>query len=135
MNSFQFPANVNLVDEQITTIVSSLEEMNVDHRKVYQINLALEEILVNVAKYAYSSKEGIIDVSYEIDKNSNELRVVIKDKGQPFNPLEKEDPDLHSSVQDRKIGGLGIFITKNMVDNIQYRRINDENILEFSKKL
>ena len=124
MNNYQFDANVDLVEEMMAPIISSLEEIDTEHKKVYQINLALEEILVNIAKYAYSPNTGIIDISYEI-----------KDKGKEFNPLEKEEPDLVASVQDRKIGGLGIYIAKNIVDNIKYQRINNENVLEFIKNL
>ena len=135
MNNYQFDANVDLVDEMMAPIISSLEEMDTEHKKVYQINLALEEILVNIAKYAYSPNTGIIDISYEISDNPKQLKVIIKDKGKEFNPLEKEEPDLVASVQDRKIGGLGIYIAKNIVDNIKYQRINNENVLEFIKNL
>ena len=135
MNNYQFDANVELVDEMIAPIISSLEEIETEHKKIYQINLALEEILVNVAKYAYSPNTGIIDISYEISDNPKQLKVIIKDKGKEFNPLEKEEPDLAASVQDRKIGGLGIYIAKNIVDDIKYQRINNENVLEFVKNL
>ena len=135
MNNYQFDANVELVDEMMAPIISSLEEIDTEHKKIYQINLALEEILVNVAKYAYSPNTGIIDISYEISDNPKQLKVIIKDKGKEFNPLEKEEPDLAASVQDRKIGGLGIYIAKNIVDDIKYQRINNENVLEFVKNL
>ena len=135
MNNYQFEANLDLVDEMMLPIISSLEEIDVDHKKVYQINLALEEILVNIARYAYAPDKGLIDISYEISDNPKQLKVIIKDKGKAFNPLEKEEPDLEASVQDRKIGGLGIYIVKNIVDDIKYQRINNENILEFIKNL
>jgi len=135
MNNYQFEANLDLVDEMMLPIISSLEEIDVDHKKVYQINLALEEILVNIARYAYAPDKGLIDISYEISDNPKQLKVIIKDKGKAFNPLEKEEPDLEASVQDRKIGGLGIYIVKNIVDDIKYQRTNNENILEFIKNL
>ena len=135
MINYQVPANVDLMDDMIEPIVSALKEFGVDSKKVYQMNLALEEILVNISKYAYPDNKGIIDISYEIDKENKQLKVVIKDKGKEFNPLEKEDPDLDASVEDRQIGGLGIYIVKNMVDDIKYQRSNDENILEFTKQL
>ena len=135
MNKYQFEANLDLVDEMMMPIISSLEENEVEHKKVYQINLALEEILVNIARYAYVPGSGKIDISYEISDNPKQLRVIIKDKGKAFNPLEKEEPDLDASVQDRKIGGLGIYIVKNIVDDIKYQRTNNENVLEFIKNL
>ena len=135
MNNYQFNAKVELVDEMMAPIISSLEEIGADHKKVYQVNLALEEILVNVAKYAYAPNTGIIDISYEINDNPKKLKVIVKDKGKEFNPLEKEEPDLSLSVHERKIGGLGIYIAKNIVDDIKYQRINNENVLEFIKNL
>ena len=135
MNNYQVEAKLELIDQMINPIISSLEEIKVDHKKIYQINLALEEILVNISKYAYSGNKGIIDISFEISDNPKQLKVVIKDKGKDFNPLEKEDPDLDVSVEKRKIGGLGIYIVKNMVDDIKYQRLNNENILEFIKNL
>lgn len=135
MNNFKFPANIELVDDMIDPIISSLREIGVEHKKIYQVNLALEEILVNIAKYAYPDDKGIIDISYEIDDNNKQLKVVIKDKGIEFNPLEKEDPDLEASVENRKIGGLGIYIVKKIMDDIKYQRINNENVLEIIKQL
>ena len=135
INNYQFNADIDLIEEMISPIISALEEINANHKKVYQINLALEEILANVANYAYPSKEGKIYISYEINKELNNLRVIIKDDGEPFNPLEKEDPDLDLPVEKRKIGGLGIYIVKNMVDDIRYQRLNNQNILEFVKNL
>ena len=135
MNNYQVEAKIELIDQMINPIISSLEEIKVDHKKIYQINLALEEILVNISKYAYPGNEGVIDISFEISDNPKQLKVVIKDKGKDFNPLEKEDPNLDASVEKRKIGGLGIYIVKNMVDDIKYQRLNNENILEFIKNL
>lgn len=135
MNNFQVPANEKLIDEMIKPIISSLEENDIAFKCIYQINLALEELFVNISKYAYSDNEGIIDISYEISDNPKQLKVIIRDKGKEFNPLAKEDPNLNVSVQERKIGGLGIYIVKNMVDDIKYHRANDENVLEITKLL
>lgn len=135
MNNYQVPANVELIDKMIDPIISCLEEIEVEHKKIYQVTLALEEIFANISKYAYPSGEGMIDIFYEIDKDEKQLKVIIKDKGTAFNPLEKEDPDLGASVSERKIGGLGIYIVKNIIDDIQYQRINNENVLKLIKQL
>ena len=135
MNNYQVPANVELIDKMIDPIISSLEEIEVEHKKIYQVTLALEEIFANISKYAYPSVEGMIDIFYEINKDEKQLKVVIKDKGTAFNPLEKEDPDLAASVSERQIGGLGIYIVKNIIDDIKYQRINNENVLELIKQL
>lgn len=132
--NYQIEANLDLVDSMIDPIVSALEDFKTDPKIIYHVTLALEEILVNICKYAYDEK-GTIDISYEIDKKLKQLKVTIKDKGKAFNPLEKEDPDLSASIAERKIGGLGIYLTKRVVDDIKYQRIDDTNILEFVKKL
>ena len=135
MNKLQFEANLELIDQMINPIISSIEENEAEPKKVYQMNLALEEILVNICKYAYSGNKGRIDIAFEISKDPKQLHVVIKDQGKEFNPLAKEDPDLDTPLEDRKIGGLGIFLVKNMVDDIKYQRTNNENVLEIIKKL
>ena len=135
MNNYQFPADISLIEQMSEPIISALEQIQAEHKKIYQINLVLEEILVNISKYAYPDNKGIIEISYEISDDHKNIKVIIKDKGKEFNPLEKEDPDLSTSAEERKIGGLGIFIVKNMVDDIKYQRLNNENILEFIKQL
>ena len=135
MNNLHFEANLELIDQMINPIISSLEVNEAESKTIYQVNLALEEILVNICKYAYSGNKGVINITFEINKDPKQLYVVIKDQGKDFNPLEKEDPDLNASLKDRKIGGLGIYIVKNMVDDMKYQRVNNENVLEIIKKL
>lgn len=135
MKNYKVKADNKLIEKMIAPILSFLKKMDVDNKKIYQINLVLEEILVNICNYAYLTEDGVIDISFDVEENPKKLRVVIKDSGISFNPLEKEDPDLHIPSKDRQIGGLGIFLIKNMVDNIKYQRINNENILEFIKYL
>lgn len=131
MIEFRFEAKEELVEEMINPIVDALTSFGATHKCVYQVNLALEEVLVNVAKYAYKDGNGMIDIAYEI--NENKLKVVIKDKGTAFNPLNKEDPDLTASIDERQIGGLGIYLLKKMVDELKYQRKDNENILEITK--
>lgn len=131
MIEFRFEAKEELVEEMINPIVDALTSFGATHKCVYQVNLALEEVLVNIAKYAYKDGNGMIDIAYEI--NEDKLKVVIKDKGIAFNPLNKEDPDLTSSIGERQIGGLGIYLLKKMVDELKYQRIDNENVLEFTK--
>jgi len=132
MINYKVKAKVDLIDEMINPIISSLEENKADHKTLYQMNLVLEELLVNVANYAYAPNDGDVEICYEI--KNKELEVVIIDKGKPFNPLEHSDPDLKAPVEDRKIGGLGIYLVKNLVDDIQYQRVENKNILKINKK-
>ncbi len=133
--SYEFPAEVNNIDAMLDPIISKLEAMNVEHKTVHQIHLSLEELFANVANYAYYPDKGNIHIEFEIKKDPKELVVKIVDEGKPFNPLESEEPDFTTSVQDRKIGGLGLFIVKKTMDDIKYVRDGNKNVLVIKKKL
>jgi len=95
-----------------------------------KLDLILEEILVNVARYAYSAESGTVEVAYA-PAGPRQLRVEIADSGRIFNPLQANPPDLSRGLAERPIGGLGVFLVRNMVDSIAYRREQDRNILSF----
>ena len=92
-----------------------------------KLQLVAEEIFVNITSYAYTETGGEVDVIFAKDANLITLR--FEDKGIPYNPLEKEDPDITLSAQERPIGGLGIFLVKQYVDDITYDYSDDKNIL------
>jgi anti-sigma regulatory factor (Ser/Thr protein kinase) len=96
-----------------------------------QINLAVEEIFVNIACYAYGDKQGTVTV--KVANFKNEAEITFMDSGVPFNPLQKEDPNVHLSSEERQIGGLGIFIAKNIMDEIRYEYKNGMNQLYMRK--
>lgn len=95
-----------------------------------KLDLILEEVLMNVARYAYTEGSGEVEVRYMAEKGR--LRVEIIDSGIVFNPLEADSPDLSRGLVDRPIGGLGVFLIKNMVETVHYRRENDQNVLTFT---
>nr|AGS53217.1 serine phosphatase RsbU [uncultured bacterium contig00093] len=97
-----------------------------------QIAIAVEEIFVNIAHYAYSPDAGDVKVRVSIN---DEIALEFEDSGKPYNPLEKEDPDITKSVQDREVGGLGIFMVKKLMDSVDYRREGDRNVLTLTKKV
>jgi anti-sigma regulatory factor (Ser/Thr protein kinase) len=96
-----------------------------------KLDLILEEILMNVARYAYTPETGAVEVAYA-SAGPCKLRVEVTDFGRVFNPLEADPPDLSRGLADRPMGGLGVFLVKNMVDSIAYRREGDRNILSFT---
>ena len=100
-----------------------------------QLTVAIEEVFVNVAHYAYPDEEGQVSFGIAFDSESRSITFRIADKGIAFNPLEKPDPDITLSAEEREIGGLGIFICKKTMDEIGYARENGENILTMTKKL
>lgn len=96
--------------------------------RINDIELAIEEILVNIISYAYPGGEGHIEVTCRPD-DRNRLVFEIADSGAPFNMLAYDDPDRTAKIEERRIGGLGIFLVKQLMDEVHYRRENDRNIL------
>jgi serine/threonine-protein kinase RsbW len=106
-----------------------LEDHEVDAQAVYRINLGLEEMITNIIKHGYDDYDGHkIEVTVEVRKN--EIAGVIEDDGHEFNPLEWEKKDGPPSLEESKIGGLGIGLIKKLLDHVDYRRENEKNILE-----
>ena len=99
------------------------------------ISVAIEEVFVNVANYAYHGGEGNVGFAITFDKQSRVATFVIADKGVPFDPLKKPDPDITLSAEEREIGGLGIFITKKTMDAVSYEYKEGKNILTMIKKI
>ncbi|MBB5227250.1 ATP-binding protein [Treponema ruminis] len=98
-----------------------------------KIDLAIEEIFVNIAHYAYNPEVGEAWISASFVDNV--LTVIFKDKGKEFNPIAKKDPDITLSAEERDIGGLGIFLTKKFMDSVNYEYKDGQNILTIKKKI
>ena len=98
------------------------------------VNLAVEEAVVNVMSYAYpEGAKGKIRVAATV--SNDRLIFVIRDTGQPFDPTLTEDPDITQGLEERNIGGLGIFLIRHYMDDVRYERLNGENILTLTKNL
>ena len=110
-----------------------LDNNNCDEIVISQVELSVEEIFVNIAKYAYEDKNGKCIV--EVQNDGHNLKFIFEDSGVKFNPLEKSDPDTKLSAEERDIGGLGIFLVKKNMDNIEYKYEDGKNILILSKKI
>lgn len=128
-------AKVENVPVMIAPILSLLRELKANHKTIYNVELALEELLVNVASYAYDGVDGNIYIDYEYNKTSDMISITISDDGKAFNPLESEDPDITLPSEKREIGGLGLFLVKKTMDEIKYDRRNNKNILNIKKKI
>ena len=101
---------------------------------VEEINLALEELISNIILHGYGSEENRgIDVS--LDLVGDTLHIVITDDAQPFNPLEIDDPDIDLPVEERQIGGLGVFLTKQVMDKLEYEVRDGRNVVLLEKQV
>ncbi|MBO4872469.1 MAG: ATP-binding protein [Lachnospiraceae bacterium] len=100
-----------------------------------QIDLAVEEIFINIASYAYAPEKGKATVRVEVSEDPVAATVTFTDRGIPYDPLAKEDPDISLSAEEREIGGLGIFVTKKLMDDVSYTYKDGQNILTLTKNL
>ena len=100
-----------------------------------QTQLAVEEIFVNISHYAYKDKTGEVNVLCELDKEKNLFTIIFEDTGIPFNPLKRDDPDVTATAEERNIGGLSIFLTKKLMDEVHYENKDGKNILTLIKKI
>ena len=135
VNRISIHTEVDDVSKGITPIVQFLEELEVDHKVIYKVELALEELLVNVASYAYAPGTGKIDISYYVQENPRMIVISIADEGKAFNPLQQKDPDTTLSSEERQIGGLGVFLVKKTMDEVEYNRKNGKNVLIIKKTI
>ena len=136
LNKINISAKKEYVERAVDSIVEFIISNNGDFKIANKIQIALEETLVNVASYAYEDKIGDIEIDYEIvDEPNKTLIVTIIDSGIEFDPLAKEDPNIVSFYEQKKIGGLGIFITKQIMDEVSYQRKDNKNILVLKKAL
>jgi len=98
------------------------------------LRLVCEELVVNVVDYAYpKNAEGYMDI--EIEREDDLIVIRFKDGGTPFNPLKREMPDITLPLEERRIGGLGIFLTVKKMDEVSYDYVNNENVLTIKKKI
>ena len=117
-------------------IHAQIKPFSCQSQTLFQIDLAVEEIFVNISHYAYSPDKGTVQIECSAEKTADalaKLTVSFTDSGKAFNPLAKPDPDITLSVEEREIGGLGIFLTKKYMDSVLYERKDNQNILTFTK--
>lgn len=133
MKHLTIAADIHVIEKGIGPIIALLEDAEADFKSLNKIEVALDELLTNIALYAYAPETGNIDIDYDFDASARLLTIVISDEGKPFDPLAKEDPNIALSLQDRKIGGLGIFIVKQVMDEVSYERKDGKNILTLKK--
>lgn len=112
-----------------------LEKRNVPMAAEAQIDIALDEIYTNVVKYAYGEEVGEVTVRLDFSDDVSEVRMTVIDAGIPYDPLQKEDPDVSLEADERQIGGLGIYLVKQLMDEVSYEYRGGMNILRIRKIL
>ena len=116
------PAVTDFVDEK-------LGRYSFPNKVITQINIAIDELFSNIARYAYYPDVGPATVRVEVEKDPPAVVITFIDKGQPYDPLSSKEPDVSLSAEERKIGGLGIFMVRKLMDDISYEYRDGKNIL------
>ena len=135
MKELTIEAVLENVDTVIDFIDEQLAEYGCGMKEKMAIDVAADELFTNIASYAYNLEKGNVTVRVEVFEDPLTVEITFIDNGVPYDPLAKADPDTTLSVEDRPIGGLGIFIVKKSMDAVNYEYKEGRNILTIRKKI
>jgi anti-sigma regulatory factor (Ser/Thr protein kinase) len=113
-------------------VLDQAQQAGLGGHALFQIELAVEEILTNIIKYAYAESQG--DMAVECGLGPEGFWLVFRDQGPAFNPLEVDEPALDATVQERQVGGLGLFLVRKFMDQVEYQRQGEDNVLRVVKR-
>ena len=135
MPTLRLPANMESFESFRSFVLREMERESGLEGLVPQVDLVMEEVLVNAISYAYSQGNGEIEVECVAD-GPGRLRLTVKDWGVPFNPLDRAAPELSMDISSRQVGGLGIYLVKQMASRLSYEYRDGGNVLTlwFEKK-
>lgn len=125
--------DINELNRLVVFLETLEKEWNLPPGFIPSVNLALEEALSNVIFYAFE-KDSQNEISIDFQQGDSELTIVISDEGIPYDPTQKEDPDINLPAEDRPIGGLGIFLIRQIMNEVTYSRVGQKNQLTLAKK-
>jgi anti-sigma regulatory factor (Ser/Thr protein kinase) len=123
----KLPAKLEYLQEFMLAVSACAKEQNFSRKKIYEIELATEEALVNIFNYSYPEGNGEAEIICNLEGDTFIVEII--DYGIPFDITTVPDPDVTVDISQRALGGLGIFFIKKLMDDVQYRRENDKNIL------
>ncbi|MDR2483032.1 MAG: ATP-binding protein [Treponema sp.] len=133
MKELKIEAKLENLDPLLEFVNTELEEIHCPKKTQNQISIAVEEIFVNIVHYAYQPVTGFALV--RAGAGNSEIRIEFEDTGKPYNPLDKANPDITSDVEDRIVGGLGVFLVKKIMDKVEYRFEGNRNLLSIVKTI
>ena len=133
MKELHVNSNVENIPTVKNFVCSELERLGCTERLVMQMKMAVDELFANISFYAYDSESGPVTVLFDYEEESSTAILTFIDEGKPYNPLEAEEPDVALEGELRPIGGLGIFLVRNMMDDMLYEYNDRRNILTLKK--
>ncbi|MCR5001331.1 MAG: SpoIIE family protein phosphatase [Lachnospiraceae bacterium] len=128
-------ARTEKLNDVLGFVDERLEKLDCPLKIQTQIDVAVEELFVNIAHYAYEPKEGDATIRFATEDDGAVAAITFIDSGIPYNPLEKPDPDVTLPAEERQIGGLGIYMVKNSMDDVEYQYTDGHNVLTIKKKI
>jgi anti-sigma regulatory factor (Ser/Thr protein kinase) len=135
MKELHIPATIENIAPVTAFVNEQLEALDCSAQAQLQIELAIDELFSNIAHYAYAPEVGSATVQVEVVQEPLSVIITFIDQGVPFDPLASDDPDTTLPIDQRPIGGLGIFLVKKSMDQISYEYRNGQNILTIKKKI
>ncbi len=135
MKELTIAAEIENIPAVTEFVDAELEECGCPMKTQMQIDIAIDELFGNIARYAYDPGTGDATVRVDVKENPAAVEITFIDGGVPYDPLKKADPDVTLSADEREIGGLGIFMVKKSMDNIAYEYRDGKNILSITKNI
>ena len=135
MKELTLAATVENIETVTEFVNAQLELLDCPIKAQMQIDIAIDELFGNIAHYAYNTEVGSATVRVEVSEAPLAVIITFIDNGVPYDPLGKEDPDITLSAEEREIGGLGIYMVKQSMDEITYEYKDGQNILKIKKNI
>ena len=135
MKEMTVEATVENIDVVTEFVNAELEALDCPMRTQIQIDVAIDELMANISMYAYNPKTGPATVRVEVDEDPLAVIISFIDNGVPFDPLEAKRPDTSLDIEDRPVGGLGIFLVRETMDDVSYEYKDGQNILRIKKHM
>ena len=135
MREITVAATTSSISEVTVFVDEELERLDCPPKANMQLDICIDEIFGNIAHYAYGSGSGDATVRLDFDETERLLSLTFIDSGSPFDPTDTPEPDTTSPLEERPIGGLGLFMVRKMVDAMEYRREDGRNILTIRKRI
>ena len=135
MKELNIAATVENIEAVTDFVNEQLEALDCPMKAQMQIDIAIDELFGNIAHYAYNPEVGDATVRVEVVEDPLSVIITFIDKGVPYDPLAKADPNVTLSAEEREIGGLGIFMVKKTMDEVTYEYKDGRNILAIKKSL
>lgn len=135
MKEWTFEASIDRIPWLTEQVDGLLEGLDCPMRAQMQIDVAIDELLANIASYAYGTGKGEVTVRFDFEPGDRTVVLTFIDSGVPYDPLAKPDPDVTLEVDKRSVGGLGIFLVKKTMDDMTYARLDGRNVLTIHKRI